>query len=330
MKLSISKEAAPPSRLTDEERALAEESIAKGPALGAAGMGTGTGTGTGTPTGTGTGTIERADEAARTIRESFLGFAPKIAVVLGSGLGAFADALEGVRFLDYAAIPHFPRSTVVGHRGRLAGGTCSRVPILAMQGRFHYYEGYSLDEVTFPVRVLARLGVRLLVLSNAAGGISEKVQPGDLMTIDDHLNLMGVNPLRGPPDERLGPRFPDMSEVYPPRFRQALFSSAPTGAAPKHGVYAALPGPSYETPAEIRVLAKLGADAVGMSTVPEAIVAAQMGLPVLGISGIANMAAGLVAGHRLTHAEVMDMMRRIAGTFHALLCAAMPAIEGAI
>ncbi len=337
MKLSIAKPAEPAS-FTDEEKSAAAQAAAGGGVLA----------GTGNRE-QGTGNSEfpvpssqfpvpcsnspahllaRADESASFIREK-LG-AARIAVVLGSGLGGFADGLEGASSLDYAQIPHFPRSTVVGHKGRLVIGRASGTNVLALQGRFHYYEGYALDEVTFPVRVLARLGVRLLVITNAAGGISEGLAAGDLMVIEDHLNLMGVNPLRGPHDDRFGARFPDMSEVWAPRFRERLLAAAPSGVTLKKGVYAALSGPSYETPAEIRMLARLGADAVGMSTVPEAIVAAQMGLGVCGISGIANMAAGIVRGHRLTHAEVVETMNRVGGTFAALLANALPGLDEAI
>jgi purine-nucleoside phosphorylase len=269
---------------------------------------------------------ERADLAAAAIRDTFQA-APRLALILGSGLGAFADSLEGARSLFYEQIPGFSRTTVAGHAGRLVYGKRGGVPVLAMQGRFHFYEGYSLEEVTFPVRVFGRLGVRLLIVTNAAGGISERLAPGDIMMIEDHLNLIGASPLRGPNDERLGPRFPDMSEAYPERFRRALAAAAPKDCPLKSGVYAAMPGPSYETPAEIRMLARLGADAVGMSSVPEAIVANHMGIGVLGLSGIANMAAGVVKGARLTHAEVVENMNRMAGIFRALLEAALPALD---
>ena len=271
---------------------------------------------------------DRAEIAAQAIRTAFPGVEQaRIGVVLGSGLGGFGDTLDGVKHLGYEMVPGFPRSTVVGHRGRLAFGTASGVPVLAMQGRFHRYEGYPLADVTFPVRVFGRLGVKLLVLTNAAGGISPGLAAGDIMLIEDHLNLMGESPLAGPNDERFGPRFPDMTEAYPRRFREAVVSCAPTGCAVKSGVYAAMPGPNYETPAEIRMLAKLGADAVGMSTVPEAIVANHMGLGVVGLSGIANMAAGLEKGKRLTHAEVVENMKKMSGMFITLLAAAIPTLD---
>lgn len=272
---------------------------------------------------------DRAEIAAGAIR-SELGGDAKIAVVLGSGLGAFGDALEGLKSMSYERVPGFPSATVAGHRGRLAFGRTGGVPVFAMQGRFHYYEGYSLEDVTFPIRTLGRLGVKLVILTNAAGGISEDLRPGDIMAITDHLNLIGASPLRGANDERFGPRFPDLSEVYGATWRDALFAAKPEGIPLKRGVYAAMPGPSYETPAEIRMLAKLGADAVGMSTVPEAIVAAHMGMGVVGLSGIANRAAGTVAGQRLTHAEVIDQMKKNARAFQTLLEAAIPALAKAL
>jgi purine-nucleoside phosphorylase len=275
--------------------------------------------------------FDRAGLAAQAIRTGLAWGEAKIAVVLGSGLSHWGDALEGARAIDYGVIPGFPKSTVAGHRGRLVRGTANGVPVYAMQGRFHAYEGYSLEEVTFPIRVFHRLGVRLVILTNAAGAVSERLAPGDLMVIDDHINLTAQNPLRGPNDERFGPRFPDMSEAYGAKFREVLLAAgvaekARIGCGVKSGVYAALPGPSYETPAEIRMLARLGADAVGMSTVPEAIVANHMGMGVAGVSGIANMAAGVVKGHRLTHDEVIATMRGTALSFQALIEAALPAL----
>lgn len=277
---------------------------------------------------------DRAGIAAQAVRAALGGPEARIAVVLGSGLGHWADALERPRHIDFERIPGFPKATVAGHRGRLTFGAASGVPLFAMQGRFHGYEGYSQEEVAFPIRVFGRLGVRLVLLTNAAGGISEKLAPGDLMVIDDHLNLMGVNPLAGPNDERLGPRFPDMTEAYPARYRGALFdagakNAARIGRAVKSGVYAGCFGPSYETPAEIRMLRALGADAVGMSTVPEAIVANHMGIGVAGVSVIANMAAGIVKGHRLTHEEVVASMQASALSFQALIEAALPALLAA-
>ncbi len=266
---------------------------------------------------------ERAEWAASRVRQVFPEPA-RVAVILGSGLGAFGDTLDDVHYLDYSEIPYFPRPTVPGHAGRLAGGTIDGVRVLCLQGRFHAYEGYDIADVVFPVRVLSRLGVRVLVLTNAAGGISPKLVPGDLMVIDDHLNLTGVNPLRGRNDDRFGPRFPDMSEAYPVRYRQQLFTAAPENMNLKSGVYAALSGPSYETPAEIRMLCALGADAVGMSTVPEAIVANHMGMGVCGISCICNMAAGVIPGTRLTHEEVVGTAARVRDDFIWLLRRAAP------
>jgi purine-nucleoside phosphorylase len=244
---------------------------------------------------------------------------PSIAVVLGSGLGDFAQSLEGAVSMPYDQLPHWPVSRVPGHEGRLAVGKARGRTIAALAGRCHAYEGYDLSTVTFAVRVLGVLGVRTLILTNAAGGINTGFAKGALMVIDDHLNLIGDNPLTGPNDDRFGPRFPDMSDVYSPRMREIADRAArDLGLVLSHGVYAALLGPSYETPAEIRYLRTVGADAVGMSTVPEAIVARHMAIEVLGISCITNMAAG-VRPERLSHAEVMDTGRRVRGQFIALL-----------
>ncbi|HEX8098209.1 MAG TPA: purine-nucleoside phosphorylase, partial [Pyrinomonadaceae bacterium] len=235
---------------------------------------------------------ERAEHAARSIR-ALVDEEPRVALVLGSGLGAFADELDEGVAIPYEEIPGFARPTVEGHAGRLVLGKVSGVQVAAMQGRFHFYEGYSFEEVIFPVRTFGVLGVRSLVLTNAAGGISVGFEQGALMVISDHLNLMGSNPLRGPNDERFGTRFPDMSEVYARDYQEiAVAEAREMGLELRRGIYAALSGPSYETPAEIHMLRVLGADAVGMSTVPEAIAARQMGLKVLGISCITNMAAG--------------------------------------
>ncbi|HEX2271366.1 MAG TPA: purine-nucleoside phosphorylase, partial [Pyrinomonadaceae bacterium] len=240
-----------------------------------------------------TGLYERAEHAARTVRVR-LTVEPRIAIVLGSGLGAFADDFEEAVRIPYEEIPGFPRSTVGGHTGRLVAGKVDGVPLLAMQGRVHYYEGYSLEEVTFPVRTFKLLDIKTLVLTNASGGINVQLTQGGLMVITDHLNLMGDNPLRGPNDERFGPRFPDMSAVYSPALQELVVEEAKAiGVEVRRGIYGGLSGPSYETPAEIHLLRTLGADAVGMSTVPEAIVARQMNMEVLGISCITNMAAGI-------------------------------------
>ena len=221
---------------------------------------------------------ERVEHAARTVR-SRIAEDVRVALVLGSGLGAFADELEGAEEIQYAEIPGFARPTVEGHAGRLVVGKVGGVTVAAMQGRFHFYEGYKLEEVTFPIRMLARLGASSLVLTNAAGGLNNSFEQGSLVLISDHLNLMGTNPLLGPNDARFGPRFPDMTEVYDREYQDAAITEAhEMGIELRRGIYAALSGPSYETPAEIRMLRLLGADAVGMSTVPEAIVARQMGL----------------------------------------------------
>jgi purine-nucleoside phosphorylase len=268
---------------------------------------------------------ERVQEAANFIKSSY----PEeitIAVVLGSGLGAFADGLESSAVIPYQQIPHFPLSTAVGHAGRLVIGSCKGVTVAAMQGRFHHYEGYSLEEVTFPIRVFRLLGARSLVLTNAAGGINLKLNAGSLMLIADHINLMGINPLRGQNDERFGPRFPDMTYVYSRRYRDiAKREAGAMGLALAEGVYVAVSGPSYETPAEIRMLRTLGADAVGMSTVPEAIVARHMGIEVLGVSLISNMAAG-VLDQPLHHGEVLDMGERMGGVLTELLNRVVPAL----
>jgi purine-nucleoside phosphorylase len=260
----------------------------------------------------------RASEAAHWLRAR-LPVAPSIAVVLGSGLGAFAEGLGDPVVIPYGEIPHMPASAVVGHAGRLAAGRAGDVPVVVLSGRAHYYEGHDLRTVTFATRMLGLFGVRTLILTNAAGGVNTGFSQGALMVIDDHLNLMGGNPLIGPNDERFGPRFPDMTDVYSARLRGITDEVArEAGIAVTHGVYAALSGPSYETPAEIRYLRAIGADAVGMSTVPEAIVARHMGLEVLGISCITNMAAGVLP-EPLDHAEVMETARRVGGQFVRLL-----------
>jgi purine-nucleoside phosphorylase len=251
---------------------------------------------------------------------------PAIAVVLGSGLGAFADELKDSIVIPYGDIPNFPRSTAVGHAGRLVIGKIGALTVAAMQGRVHQYEGYSSREAAFPVRVLGRCGVKSLVLTNAAGGINSAYQKGALVVLSDHINLQGNNPLNGPNDDRLGPRFPDMTEVYRRSYRRlALDAAGELGIDLKEGVYAALPGPSYETPAEIRYLRTIGADLVGMSTVPEVIVARHMGIHVLAISCVTNMAAGLSEGE-INHAEVLATGERVRGTFVALLTAVLPRI----
>lgn len=269
---------------------------------------------------------ERVEHAARAIRSHYTEEV-RVALVLGSGLGAFADELEESLAIPYEEIQGFARPTVEGHVGRLVLGKIEGVPVAAMQGRFHYYEGYALDEVVFPVRTLGLLGVKSLVLTNAAGGINVAFDQGALMVISDHLNLMEVNPLRGPHDERFGERFPDMSEVYTRDYQEIAVEEAQAmGLELRRGIYAALPGPSYETPAEIRMLRILGADAVGMSTVPEAIVARQMGIKVLGISCITNMAAGVV-GEPINHHEVIETGERVRDTFKELLRRIIPKLQ---
>ena len=265
-----------------------------------------------------TGLYERAEHATRIIR-SRINVEPRIAIVLGSGLGGFADDFEDAVGIPYEDITGFVRSTAQGHVGRLVIGKVDGVPLLAMQGRVHYYEGYSLEEVTFPIRAFKLLGIKTLVLTNAAGGINVQLTQGALMVISDHLNLMGDNPLRGPNDERFGPRFPDMSSVYSPELQELVVEEARAiGVEVRRGIYGALSGPSYETPAEILLLRNLGADAVGMSTVPEAIVARHMGLEVLGISCITNMAAG-ISDEPINHEEVMATGDRVRGTFTELV-----------
>jgi purine-nucleoside phosphorylase len=273
-----------------------------------------------------TGLYERAEHATRVIR-SRISVEPRIAVVLGSGLGGFADDFEEPVSIPYEEIPGFMRSTAQGHAGRLVVGKVDSVPVLAMQGRVHYYEGYSLEEVTFPVRTFGLLGVKTLVLTNAAGGINVQLTQGALMVISDHVNLMGVNPLRGPNDDRFGPRFPDMSTVYSPELQELVGEEARAiNVEVRRGIYCALTGPSYETPAEIHLLRNIGADAVGMSTVPEAIVARHMGLEVLGISCITNMAAG-IGDEPINHEEVMATGDRVRVTFTELLRRVIGAIN---
>ena len=261
---------------------------------------------------------ERAEETASHIR-SRCGTLPETAVVLGSGLGDFADRLVDAIATPYGDLPHWPASSVVGHSGRLVIGSLGPRRVAALAGRAHLYEGHHLSTVTFAVRVMGRLGVKQVILTNAAGGINTRFAQGALMVIDDHINLLGSNPLSGPNDERFGVRFPDMSEVYSARLRRIADEAAAAADVPlTHGVYVATPGPSYETPAEIRFFRTIGADAVGMSTVPEAIAARHMGLDVMGISCITNMAAGVLPGP-FNHDEVLETTRRVRGSFIALL-----------
>ena len=255
---------------------------------------------------------------------------PKIALVLGSGLGSFADEFGRAVKIPYAKIPHFPRSTAIGHAGQLVVGTFAGIPVAGMQGRVHLYEGYSAKDVAFPVRVFARLGVRAVILTNAAGGINQEFSQGCLVTLKDHLNLQGANPLTGPNEEHFGTRFPDMSQAYDREFRRFAAEEGKRLGLPQHeGVYVALAGPNYETPAEIRYLRTIGADLVGMSTVPEVIAARHAGLRVLGISCVTNMAAGIV-DRPINHKEVLETSERVKGQFIALLQALLPRIAEAI
>lgn len=261
----------------------------------------------------------RLDEAVATIRERAGETRSKVGLILGSGLGPFADTFSGSVKIPYSEIPHFPVSGVEGHAGRLVLGKVGGVDCVAMQGRVHYYEGHSLQTITFPARTLVRLGAEVLIVTNAAGGISERLDVGSLMLIRDHLNLIGANPLRGHNDETLGPRFPDLTEAYAPELRAlAARAGDAAGVTLADGVYVGLAGPAYETPAEVEMLRRLGGDAVGMSTVPEVIVANHMGAQVLGISCITNMAAG-TQGAVLSHADVTETAKRVESTFIALL-----------
>jgi purine-nucleoside phosphorylase len=260
-------------------------------------------------------TVKRAADAIR----ARLAEVPRVAIVLGSGLGEFANRLQDGITVPYGDLPDWPASRVVGHEGRLVVGGVKGRLIAALSGRCHAYEGYDLRTVAFAVRTMGLLGVKTLILTNAAGGVNTGFSRGTLMVIDDHINLIGGSPLVGTNDERFGPRFPDMTHVYSPRLRTIADEAGRTcGVTLSHGVYACLLGPSYETPAEIRYLRTIGADAVGMSTVPEAIAARHMGTEVLGISCITNMAAGVLP-QPLDHAEVLETARRVRGQFITLL-----------
>lgn len=248
---------------------------------------------------------------------------PKVGLVLGSGLGGFADELSDAIRIPYAHIPSFPRSTAIGHAGQLVIGKAGAVAVAVMQGRVHLYEGYSAQEVAFPVRVLGRMGVRALILTNAAGGINLEYKQGALVIIHDHINLQGHNPLLGPNDERFGPRFPDMTQAYWKPYREVAAEEARKLGIPQYeGVYAGLPGPSYETPAEIRYLRTIGADLVGMSTIAEVIAARHMGLKVLAISVVTNMAAGIL-DKPISHEEVLETGERVRGQLTGLLGAVL-------
>jgi purine-nucleoside phosphorylase len=257
--------------------------------------------------------LEKIGEAVKLI-ESRSPLRPRIGLVLGSGLGAFARSLDESVSIPWAEIPHFPRSAVVGHQGELVLGRSLGVPVAVMAGRAHFYEGHTMDQVVFPVRVLGRLGVEILVLTNAAGSINTSFQPGELMLLEDHINLMGANPMIGPNEDRLGERFFDMTEPYDSDLRRIAERVCLEAAVPlRKGIYIALTGPSYETPAEIRMARVLGADAVGMSTVPEVIAARHMGIRCLGISCITNMAAGVLE-RKLDHREVLQVGEAVRAT----------------
>lgn len=248
---------------------------------------------------------------------------PEIALILGSGLGGLAEMMEDVTVIPYAEIPHFFVSTAPGHNGRLLIGSIGGRDVLCMQGRLHYFEGYSMQQITYPIRVMKQLGIKKLLITNSCGGIDTSFVPGDLMLIEDHINLLGYNPLIGPNEEAFGVRFPDMTEVYNKDMRRSIqAAAAELGIALKHGVYCAYTGPSYETPAEIRMMRLLGANAVGMSTVPEAIVANHCGIKVAAVSCITNMAAGIL-DKPLTSEEVLETADLVKNKFTGLLAAAL-------
>jgi purine-nucleoside phosphorylase len=262
--------------------------------------------------------FERAEAAADAVRGR-VGAFPPVAIVLGSGLGEFADRLADRAVVPYETIPHFPTATVAGHRGNLVVGSLGAARAAVLQGRLHYYEGHDFDAVTFPVRLMQRLGVRTLILTAAVGAIEPALRPGQIVCVTDHLNLLGANPLRGPNDDRFGTRFPDMTGVYAPGLRAMIADEARSlGIDLGEGVYAAVPGPSYETPAEIRMLRTLGADVVGMSTVPEAIAARHAGMDVLALAIVSNWAAG-ISESPITHEEVLQAGRDVAPKLAALL-----------
>ena len=276
-----------------------------------------------------TGEFVRAAGAARYVL-SKTDLRPTVALVLGSGLGEMVDDLANSTQIPYKDIPAFPRSTVEGHAGTLAIGTLGNVTLAAMKGRVHYYEGYSAKEVAFPIRVFGQMGIRAVILTNAAGAINESYGRGALVLLTDHINLQGTNPLIGPNDPQLGPRFPDMTQAYCKRCRTMAAEEAKRLNIPLHeGVYAAFTGPSYETPAEIRFLKTIGADLVGMSTVPETIAARHMGMRVLGISCVTNMAAGILE-QEIDHAQVMETGKQVKEQFLSLLHAVIPRIAADI
>ncbi len=261
---------------------------------------------------------ERVHQAAQVVRAKS-DFVPHVGLILGSGLGAYADGFHKSIAIDYGDIPHFPRSHVVGHKGRLVLGERAGACCVAMQGRVHMYEGHSALTVSFPARVLVALGAKVVIVTNAAGGLNPAWQPGTLMLIRDHIDMLRDHALRGPNDERLGPRFPDMTRTYAPELRTRVKDAARAAGIPlEEGVYVAMPGPCYETPAEVKMLQTLGADATGMSTIPEVCVTRHMGARVIGISCITNQAAG-ITGHALSHEEVTETATRVQATFVKLL-----------
>jgi purine-nucleoside phosphorylase len=273
--------------------------------------------------------FSRAESAAKFLLSQFK-LRPQIGLILGTGLGSFADELAEAVRIPYTAIPCFPRSTAIGHAGQMVIGYVGKVPVAAMQGRVHLYEGYSAQQVAFPVRVFGRMGIRAIVVANAAGGINSEYKQGALVLISDHINLQGQNPLVGPNDDRFGLRFPDMTQAYSKRLREIAQGAAQRiGTNLTEGVYAALLGPSYETPAEIRYLRSIGADLVGMSTIPEVIAASHIGIRVLAISCVTNMAAGIL-DKPLSHVEVFETAERVRGDFVALLRAVIAEIAADI
>jgi purine-nucleoside phosphorylase len=273
--------------------------------------------------------FSRAEAAAQFLLSN-ISLRPQIGLVLGSGLGSFAEEVEQAVRIPYTTIPHFPRSTAIGHAGQMVVGYLERVPVIAMQGRVHLYEGYSVQQVAFPMRVLGRVGIRAVILTNAAGGINVSYKQGALVLISDHINLQGENPLIGPNEDRFGVRFPDMTHAYSKAYREiAKKAGKKLGMELSEGVYAALAGPSYETPAEIRYLRAIGADLVGMSTVPEVIAARHIGIDVLAISCVTNMAAGIL-DQPLSSEEVFETAERVRGAFVALLRAVIPGIAAGI
>jgi purine-nucleoside phosphorylase len=269
---------------------------------------------------------DRVQAAAAAIRKHASGPAPKVGLILGSGLGGYAEKLTGAKTIDYGEIPGFPRSHVPGHKGRLVVGVREGVTCAALQGRVHVYEGHSAATAAFPARVLVALGAKVLIVTNAAGGINPTWPAGTLMLIRDHIDMLRDHALRGPNDDRLGPRFPDMTKAYAPELRALVKdAAAKAGIALAEGVYVAMPGPTYETPAEVKMLQTMGADATGMSTVPEVVVARHMGARVIGISCITNQAAG-ITGAELSHDEVTETATRVRSTFERLLDSILAAL----